>query len=232
MLIARSNDLRDTLRKVFQGPGDQRGAESGLTLIELMVTAMVVGIMAGAILGVFVTTLRTFSTGQVRMQNQDAARLAMNQMTRYIRMASASESMTTTRSDAVETAAPQELVFYADVDGDGYTEKGRYYLTGTTLLMQTAQPNLDVTPRTYAAYDSAGEIVRQGVRNGNTPIFQYYTAGGSTPMSSTNTFDLRETISLIEITLYVNEVPELSRSNVRLVSRVLIRQRYDGGLNQ
>jgi len=184
----------------------------------MMVTILVVGIMASGILSVFVTTLRTFSTGQVRMQNQDEARLAMNQMTRYLRMASASESITTTRSDAIETAAPQEVVFYADIDGDGIAEKVRYYLSGTTLRMQTAEPNMAAVPPTYPEYSTTGEVIREGVRNGSTALFNYYAAGGTSPMSVTNTFDLRETISLVDITLYVNEVPELSRSNVRLVS--------------
>jgi prepilin-type N-terminal cleavage/methylation domain-containing protein len=217
---------RNSLRLRVQGCD----REAGLTLIELMVTILVVGIMAAGILGVFVTTLRTFSTGQVRMQNQDEARLAMNQMTRYLRMASASESITTTRSDAVEAATPQEVVFYADIDGDGVVEKVRYYLSGTTLRMQTAEPNMAAVPPTYPTYSTTGEVIREGVRNGSTAIFRYYQAGATSPMSLTNTFDLRETIALIEITLYVNEVPALSRSNVRLVSRVLIRQRYDGGL--
>ncbi len=211
---------------------DSDGPQSGLTLIELMVTILVVGVMAGGILGVFVTTLRTFSTGQVRMQNQDEARLAMNQMTRYLRMASASESITTTRSDAIAVAGAQDVVFYADIDGDGVVEKGRYYLSGTTLRMQTAEPNMGDSPPTYPAFNTSGEVVREAVRNGGTAIFRYYREGESVPMTSTNTFDLREEIALIEVTLYVNEVPELSRSNVRLVSRVLIRQRYDGGLTQ
>lgn len=214
-------------------PPAEPDRESGFTLVELMVTILVVGIMAGAILGVFVTTLRTFSTGQVRMQNQDDARLAMNQVTRYLRMASASESITTTRSDAIEVAAAQDVVFYADLDGDGVVEKLRYYTSGTTLRMQTAEPNMADLPPTYPdIYDTDAEVIQGGVRNGTTALFRYYRAGESTPMTLTNTFDLREEIAVIEITLYVNEVPELSRSNVRLVSRVLIRQRYDGGLMQ
>jgi prepilin-type N-terminal cleavage/methylation domain-containing protein len=222
----------NALRRVAGLRLDSDGPQSGLTLIELMVTILVVGIMAGGILGVFVTTLRTFSTGQVRMQNQDEARLAMNQMTRYLRMASASESITTTRSDAIAVAGAQDVVFYADIDGDGVVEKGRYYLSGTTLRMQTAEPNMGDSPPTYPAFNTSGEVVREAVRNGGTAIFRYYREGESVPMTSTSTFDLREEIALIEVTLYVNEVPELSRSNVRLVSRVLIRQRYDGGLTQ
>jgi prepilin-type N-terminal cleavage/methylation domain-containing protein len=214
-----------------QDPGR---AESGLSLIELMVTILVAGIMAAAILGVFVTTLRTFSTGQVRMQNQDDARLALSQMSRYLRMASASETyrgMTTTQSDAIEVAAPQDLVFYADLDGDGIVEKARYYLSGTSLRMQTAEPNMAASPPTYpTAFSTTGEVIREGVRNGSTALFHYYRKGESAPMSSTDTFALREEIALVDLTLYVNEVPELSRSNVRLETRVQIRQRYDGGL--
>ena len=213
-----------------------QGSQAGFTLVELMVTILVAGILAAAVLAVFTSVLRTFSTSQIRMQNQDQARLAMNQLTRYLRMSSVSESITTTRSDAIQVAGPQEIVFYTDLDGDGAAEKTRYYLSGTTLFMQTAEPVMTDAPPTYAPYSSTGEIIRTGVRNGVTPIFRYYRLDSATGelvlMTSTNTFDLREQILSVECTLYVNDSPELTDSAVRLASRVQIRQRYNGGLSQ
>ena len=48
---------------------------------------------------------------------------AINEISRYVRMAESSASNLTSNSDAVAVAQPQELVFYADIDGNGLAEK-------------------------------------------------------------------------------------------------------------
>jgi hypothetical protein len=181
----------------------------------------------------FVSATRTFAAQEVRIRSQDDARLATNQLTRYLRMASSSASNQTSRSDAIETAAPQEIVFYSDLDGDGYTEKVRYYLSAGTLKMQTASPDLASTPPTYPSYQTDGEVIR-GVRNAGTPVFHYYRYDQTTKtlveMTSTSTSEQREQIVAIDIHLVVNQAPELAASDVTLDARAQIRQRYDGGL--
>ncbi|MCZ7663911.1 MAG: prepilin-type N-terminal cleavage/methylation domain-containing protein [Thermoleophilia bacterium] len=109
----------------FAGTQPPAGGGGGFTLIELLVTMMVAAIMAAAILGIYSSALHTFAAQQVRIQNQDDARLAINQMSRYLRMAASSASNQTTRSDAIAYAQAQDVVFYADLDGDGDTDKAR-----------------------------------------------------------------------------------------------------------
>ena len=208
-------------------------AGGGFTLIELLVTMMVAAIMAAAILGIYSSALHTFAAQQVRIQNQDDARLAINQMSRYLRMAASSEANLTTRSDAIAYAQAQDIVFYADLDGDGDTDKARYYLSGLALRMQTAAPDMSQAPPVYPAYQTDAVII-EGVRNGAAPLFRYSTydegAGSLVPLASTSTFDDREKILAVDISLVVNEIPELTASSIELDTRVQIRQRYDGGL--
>lgn len=214
-------------------PAPGRRTEAGFTLVELLVVMVVAGILSAAIVGMFVSATRTFAAQEIRLRSQDDARLATNQLTRYLRMASSSASNQTSRSDSIETAAPQEIVFYSDLDGDGYTEKVRYYLSAGTLKMQTASPNLSSKPPTYPPYQTDGEVIR-GVRNADTPAFHYYRYDQTTKtlveMTSTSTPDQREQIVAIDIHLVVNEAPELAASDVTLDARAQIRQRYDGGL--
>ncbi len=91
---------------------------------------IIAGILAGAMLGLYYGVVRSFADTGNRMVNQDDARTAINQMARYIRMATSSASNQTSVSDAIALAQPQELVFYADINGNGQPDKVRYYLSG------------------------------------------------------------------------------------------------------
>ncbi|MCL4369170.1 MAG: prepilin-type N-terminal cleavage/methylation domain-containing protein [Actinobacteria bacterium] len=209
--------------------------QDGFTLVELLVTMLVAGIIASAVIGLFLSALGVFASEDNRMLSQDDARLAVNQLTRYLRMATSSASNTGTRSDAIELAAPQEIVFYVDLDGNGVAEKVRYYLNGTTLRMQDAHPDLGTVPPTYGvSYDSNGVVITSSVRNGSAPLYRYYrydeASKALVQMTSTSTFDEREQIVAIAIDLDVNDRPKLATSGAHLSTTVQIRQRFDGGL--
>jgi prepilin-type N-terminal cleavage/methylation domain-containing protein len=214
----------------------------GFTLVELLVTMLVAGILAGGMLGLYYGTIRSVADTQNRIIGQDDARTAINQLARYVRMASSSASNQTSVTDAIALAGPQELVFFADIDGDGYSDKVRYYLSGTTMKMATVAPDLTTSPPSYPAYTTDGVVVMDGIRNGATPMFTYYQTNPAytsttdaahdnlTVMTNpTSAADLAKIVA-VGFTLYVNEAPKLSRGNVKLDSLVQIRQRYNGGL--
>lgn len=192
-----------------------------------------VGVVAAAILGLYAGVFRSVFDQGTRIQNQDSARTATNQMSRYIRGACSSASNLTSRSDAFAVTLPQELVFFTDLDGDEKADMVRYYLSGTTLKMQTAAPDLSDSPPTYPAYATDGVII-PGVRNAGQALFRYYRYDEATlsliEIPTPNTAELREQVVAVDIRLVVNEIPELARGSVELATRVQIRQRYDGGL--
>jgi hypothetical protein len=158
-------------------------------------------------------------------------------------MACSSDSNLTSFSDAVAVASPQELVFYADLDGDGQADKVRFYLSGQTMRMATVAPDLSTSPPTYPAYTLDGVVVMDGITNGTTPIFTYYQMNPAyltNPIASNDTLVVlsnpttdsdRRKILAVGLTLYVNEAPELSKGSVKLESLAQIRQRYNGGLS-
>jgi hypothetical protein len=168
----------------------------------------------------------------------------MNQMARYIRMASSSAANQTSVSDAINLASPQELVFYADINGNGPPDKVRYYLSGNTMMMASVAPNMTTNPPSYpTTYGSNAVVVMNGIRNGATAIFTYwqmnplYDPNNPNPQydnlvvmtNPTSASDLSKILA-VGLTVYVNEVPKLSKGNVRLDSLAQIRQRYNGGL--
>ncbi len=208
-----------------------------MTLIELLLVLLLVGVVSGAALGVLFSVTGVFYSQEVRVLNQDDARLAINQITRYLRMATSSADNQTSQSNAVLTALPRDVEFYCDLDGDGLAEKARYYLLGESLRMQAVDPVWETSPEphwSYLAYAEDGVVVQDAVRNktdGTDPLFRYYRyVSGALQEFSPTTAALKQQIVTVAISLSVNEVPELARGNVQLATRVQIRQRYDGGL--
>lgn len=211
-------------------------AQAGFTLVELLVVILIAGVVAAAVCGLYLGALRTTFDQTTRIQNQDDARLALYSMTRVIRAACCSDANLTSLSDALVLASPQELVFYTDLDGDAEAERVRYYLSGTSLRMQTAEPDTSTSPPTYpSTYDTDGIVIMEGVRNGSEPLFAYFGCDEDTTalyvISSPSTEALRRAVVAVSVSLDVNAHPELTKGVVELATRVLIRQRYDGGLS-
>lgn len=201
-----------------------------------MVVVLIAGLVAGGVLALYSSAFRTTADQNTRMQSQDSARLAMYEMSRFIRAACSSESNLTSVSDSLVRADPQEFVFFVDLDSDGAAEKARYYLSGTTLRFQTAEPDTSVIPATYPdEYDTESVVILDGVRNGEEAVFTYYGYDEDTvslyEISSPDTDLLRRHVVAIGIRLTVNEKPEIARGAVEVSTRVQIRQRYDGGLD-
>jgi prepilin-type N-terminal cleavage/methylation domain-containing protein len=210
------------------------GPNRGFTLIELLMVIAVAGVLAAAVLTMFLTTLDTFATQEIRIQNQDQARLAMDQLTRYIRIATSSAMNTTTLSDAVVTAQPNEIVFFADINGDDHPEKVRYYVSATILRMQTSAPQFSGTTWSYPAYPNNG-IVVAGVKAGTT-VFKYfkYDAAADPPLvdvgNPTDAATLRA-ITTVDLNLEITMTPQwTSPAPVKIATSVQIRQRYPWGL--
>lgn len=221
-----------TPRRLWSRLSVLRGAR-GFTLVELLVAMGLVGVVAAAILGLYAGVFRSVFDQGTRIQNQDSARTATNQMSRYLRAACSSAANLTSRSDAFAVTLPQELVFFTDLNGDEHADKVRYYLAGTTLKMQTVAPDLSTNPPMYPGYVTDAVII-PGVRNGAQALFRYYRYDDATlsliEIPSPTTAELREQVVAVDIRLVVNEIPKLARGSVELATRVQVRQRYNGGL--
>ncbi len=217
--------------------------QEGFTLSEWVVVGLLGGILSAAVIAVLFSLTGVFHSQGTRMLNQDSARTAINQVGRYIRMATSSADNLTTQSNSIATALPHDLEFYVDLDGDGLAEKARYYVEGDTLKMQTADPQWVTSPApgwTYGDYETDGIIIQAGVRNGADPVFRYYklrtgsttTSVGSSPLvefEPTTAAD-RQLIVSIGISLVVNERTDLAKGDVHLATAVEIRQRDVRGL--
>jgi|WetSurMetagenome_2_1015567.scaffolds.fasta_scaffold135649_2 Tfp pilus assembly protein PilX len=231
----RRNILVRNLKKALRGA-------RGFTLIELLMVCLTAGLLGMAILGVYESLVRSWADTSHRIVNQDDARYAINEISRYLRMAESSASNLSSQSDAIALAEADELVFFADINGDGLSDKCRYYLDGTTLRLATLAPDTSEAPPIYATeYTNDGIVIMQGIQS--AALFTYYQMNPAyitNPIPANDTLveitnpttaaELRSIIA-IDIALRVNETPGVPKANVALDTRVQIRQRYNGGLS-
>ena len=223
-----------TARGLRTSPGRFAGSHRGFSLVELLVVMAVASVLAAAVLATFITTIHTFSTQEIRIQNQDQARQAMDQLTRFIRMATSSALNTTTQSDAIAVAQPTEIVFYADVNGDDHPDKVRYYVSGTQLKMQSVAPLWSTTSLTwsYPAYPNNGVVV-VGVKTGSTLFTYYKYQSGALVQVAYGSTDpnVLKSITTVNVNLEITVLPQwTSPAPVQISSSVQIRQRYPWGL--
>ncbi len=224
-----------TIRRSYRALSRRLRPSQGFTLIELLVTIMLVGLVAAGILAVYQSSAKTFADQDNRIKSQDSARTAMDTISRYIREADllrVQPDLGFGRDRVRAAAGTHDILEYRYRQ---QAEKVRFYVFGTSLIMQTAQPIMTTNPPTYpSTYAFNGTLVITGLTNGATPIFTYYAYSGSTDTlvqvtNPTTTADLAS-IVVVDIELQVDESPLLSKGSVSLHTRVEIRQRYPYGL--
>ena len=96
--------------------------EKGLTLIELIVTLLIVSLLLGSIYGILQGTLRVWLHGSEKIDIQQNARIAMNTLESEIKRADRVNSSST--STSLNLTIDGQLV--------------RYHLSGTQLLRATS----------------------------------------------------------------------------------------------
>jgi prepilin-type N-terminal cleavage/methylation domain-containing protein len=159
-------------------PKNQKTTKNGFTLIEVLVSAVLIIIIAGATLTLINTSTRTRLLTFRNLLNVDQANVQVSIMTRELRNIQFGENA----AYPLAVAEDQEIVFYSDVDYDGQSERVRYSLNGTNFVKGIIEPVGH--PATYPTANEKVKVLSQDVRNGNTPIFYYYN--GDWPADTIN----------------------------------------------
>lgn len=133
----------------------------------------------------------------------------------------------------LESGDDFDIVFYADIDGDGVTERVHYWLdSGTERLMKGVREPVAGTPPTYAAGDGTTAVMANYIVNTNTePLFYYYNSNypGDTvnnPIAvPVNVSDVR----LVRVLLRINIDPIRAPQNINVESFADLRniETYD-----
>jgi len=146
---------------------------SGLSVLE---TVVWIGMFAMAMAAVASALLSFYRTSSYAMQEAGAitaAQRGIDTMTRAVREAAYSSN----GAYPVVSLAGNDVLFYADVDGDPAIERVHYYVQGTNLYEGILNPTGD--PPTYTGTEVAS-VIAEDVRNISQSLdaFTYYDASG------------------------------------------------------
>jgi prepilin-type N-terminal cleavage/methylation domain-containing protein len=96
-----------------------REDESGLTLVEMLVVLIMLGILGSLFTSVALTSTRSAKNTQQQTDINEEARLAINRMARELRQATAITAVLNPDGSTFNPAAVTSITFQADFDGDG-----------------------------------------------------------------------------------------------------------------
>ncbi len=192
--------------------------ETGITLVELLTTIMILGIVLATIYSGLLSGQDTVMGVNERLRNLDEARVLVNVVTKDVRTA----VRLTSGSSPFITADRNEAVFYANLDTTGAPKKVRIYVDGEDqLLEQVWDPDVgSVAPDyTYTGSPSV-RFVGQYVANETTPVFTYLDDDDNpltaTPLSATD----RLAIKAVRVTLEIKRTSSYNDATTTVVNRV------------
>jgi len=153
----------------------------GMTLVEMLVA---IAIFTVIMIAVSAFEVNVFSYRKIASDSyttvQDAQTI-LKTMTKEIRIMSPGGD----GSYALQSAATNTLMFFADVNGDGNKELVRYSYIGTSIYRAVTSPS--GSPPVYLNSNTSTSTVIVNVRNStSTPIFEYYDGnydGNESPLA-------------------------------------------------
>lgn len=195
-----------------------------MTVIEMLVAIaiFVIGIEGFTLL--FVRGWRansyTFEMGQASF----AVSQGVQEITKNLRKARQGDD----GDYPLESVADNDLVFYANYDGDDATERLHIYKSADKIMLGITNPSAGM-PKTYPAGDQETKTVAERIVNdAGTPIFSYYNKDyPADTISNPLTAPVVSEVKLVKIYLQINIDPNHAPDNIEQQTFVEIRNLND-----
>jgi prepilin-type N-terminal cleavage/methylation domain-containing protein len=205
--------------------------DSGLTLTELLVVSVLIGVILAASFVMFQAAGTMNDAAMARSNASDEAQAAIDVMTRDLRQA---QEDSTDKNGVFRTANATEMKFSADTNNDARPELIRYYVEGGALKRTVAPPTNVAPPFTYGAAGTPKVLVRV-LGTSADPLFCYHGVAVNTAavcgtakhgfvvISTTSPYTTSPKISMVGITL--SGIGTSGTKQTAVTSRVLVRMR-------
>ena len=202
--------------------------QSGVTLVELLVVMIIMGIVSTMILGTWFALSTAYANATQSAEQRDHAQMAMERLTRELRDAQAAPAPALEGSAISATLLGPACIQFnttfnmaAAATPSTVPQLLRYRLVGTTLYRELAGPD-----RQFGTADDRQYVVAEHVINTarHADLFQYYYYDGTGDLRrSTGTTGLPTNttrIKAIKITLFVDLRPGHSPEAMKIVNVV------------
>jgi prepilin-type N-terminal cleavage/methylation domain-containing protein len=219
-----------------------RRDEDGVTLAELTVTMVVLGLLASVTVLMVTASMRVSSGTKERMDQSNSATIAMQRVSRTLRTAVLQSQLTTTCTLAIctESAFLQgtrtSVQFYADVDNPKNTvgpSRVTYSVVGGVLTETVQKPDSPTPDAAGYHYCNPGPgcTIRTTVLATDVqttgPVFSFYTAAD--PVNAINlavgaqlTAAQLKAVDSIDISLLVRKAGGANVAGASMVQRVAL----------
>jgi prepilin-type N-terminal cleavage/methylation domain-containing protein len=165
--------------------------DSGLSLTELLVVSVLVGVILAASYFMFGAAQTMTNITMARSNANEEAQKAVELMSRELRQSQEDAAWTQIVTNPVGTTdpgpgvfkfmGPSDMQFLSDVDNDGITELVRYYVDAGSLKRTVArQTNANSSPPTYGTAGTPKILVKQIGTTAVGPVFCYHNTVPST----------------------------------------------------
>ncbi|HLD20442.1 MAG TPA: hypothetical protein VJB93_04345 [Patescibacteria group bacterium] len=141
---------------------------NGFSTIEITVLVAILGVMMVAILSFESDIFSLHAYVRDSLDAQRQSKIFLVDFVDELRSASTSSTGSYPIAEATDTA----MIFYSDIDNDGTKERIRYFLENETLKKSILVPN--GAPLSYNEENLQTSDIMLFVKNGSTPLFQYY----------------------------------------------------------
>jgi len=189
----------------------------GFTLIELIIS---IAIFSGLAFIISMFSLDVLDFG-IFLGDNIVAQQEIHVTVRSLVAELRAMSQSANGSYLIESASQNSLVFYSDTDGDGLTERIRYFLSGTTLMKGVIKP--EGIPIVYLPEN---ERTTESVHNIYSPagnLFSYYDSS-FTGSESELSFPINiPSVRLVKVNLTADPNPLDPSSRISFYTFVNIR---------
>ncbi|HLD31381.1 MAG TPA: prepilin-type N-terminal cleavage/methylation domain-containing protein [Patescibacteria group bacterium] len=147
----------------------RKRSQLGFSLLEVIIVIAIVSLLVSGLTALVIYSFRYNAVIWEQLKTQNEGRQALQKVVDIVRRAESSNI----GSFALESASSTTLVLYANVDGDAYRERVRFYLAGTDFKMGVIKPS--GTPLAYEGEETE-KILASDVVNltKDEPVFLYY----------------------------------------------------------
>ena len=220
-----------------------RRGDDGVTLVELGVTSIVLGLLVSALVLMVTAGQRVALGVKERMDQSNTATISMERISRNLRTAVLQSQLTTAcvlsacTDSAFLSGSPTTVQFYADVDNpkNSIGPSRVTYTLVSGVLSETVQrpdsPNPDANGYHYCTSGTTGCVIRSttlatGVQTG-TALFTFYTSAAPTTAMVMGTGNVLtagqlKTVDSIDVTIKVLASGGANVGGATMVQRVAL----------